>query len=65
VEYYASIKLLQNVEDKGEDGSSISDEMRWSAYLFATRKGSFLSQLNVRTYRKFTPLQVFFFSAFW
>jgi hypothetical protein len=38
----ASIKLLQNVEDKGEDGSTISDEMGWSAYLFATRKGSFV-----------------------
>ena len=34
----SSIKLLQDVEDKSEDGSAILDEVGWSAHLFATRK---------------------------
>ena len=34
----SSVKLLLDVEDKGSDGSSILDEVGWSAYLFVTRK---------------------------
>jgi hypothetical protein len=34
----SSIKILQDVEDKGNDGSGIHDEMGWAAYLFVTRK---------------------------
>ena len=34
----SSVKLLQDVEDKGGDGSAITDEVGWSAYLFITRK---------------------------
>ena len=34
----SSVKLLQDVEDKGNAGSQIFEEVGWSAYLFVTRK---------------------------